>query len=155
MNTFLWFDTEALDAAEFYCGLFPDAQITNIDYYQADAQLAKDSVLTVSFELFGSRFTALNGGPGKAHTDAISFQVFCETQEEVDHLWGGLTADGGEESWCGWCRDKWGVAWQIIPNRLGQLLSDPDPERSARALQAMRTMRKIDIEGLTNAVELA
>ncbi len=155
MNTFLWFDTEALDAAEFYCGLFPGAQITNIDYYQADAQLAKDSVLTVSFELFGSRFTALNGGPGKAHTDSISFQVFCDTQEEVDHLWNGLTADGGEESWCGWCRDRWGVAWQIIPNRLGQLLSDPDPERSARAFQAMRTMRKIDIEGLTNAVELA
>ena len=155
MNTFLWFDTEALEAAEFYCGLFPGAQITNIDYYQADAQLAKDSVLTVSFELFGSRFTALNGGPGKAHTDSISFQVFCDTQEEVDHLWNGLTADGGEESWCGWCRDRWGVAWQIIPNRLGQLLSDPDPERSARAFQAMRTMRKIDIEGLTNAVELA
>ena len=155
MNTFLWFNTEALEAAEFYCSLFPGAEITNVDYYQADAQLAAQSVLTVSFNLFGSKFVALNGGPGKDHNDSVSFQVFCDTQEEVDFLWNGLIADGGKESWCGWCSDKWGIAWQIIPHRLGQLLSDPDGERSVRAFQAMRTMQKIDIQGLEDAVNLA
>ena len=155
MTTFLWFDTEAHDAATYYCSLFPDARITNIDYYPSDAQLTQGNVLTVNFELFGQSFTALNAGPGKPHSDAISFQIFCDTQEEVDQLWYGLIADGGAESMCGWCRDRWGVAWQIIPRRLGELLSDSDSKRSGAAFAAMRTMHKIDIAGLNSAVESA
>lgn len=149
LTTFLWFDTEALDAAQFYVATFPGSSLGHVDYYPADAQRPAGSVLTVAFELFGQSFCALNGGPDFSHSAAVSFQVFCDTQEEIDRLWAALTRDGGAESRCGWCHDRWGVHWQVIPRQLGTLLGHADPEVSQRAFANMMTMGKIDIAGLS------
>jgi predicted 3-demethylubiquinone-9 3-methyltransferase (glyoxalase superfamily) len=148
LTTFLWFDTQALDAAQFYVNTFPGSSLGHVEYFQADAQQPHGSVLTVSFELFGQPFTALNGGPQFTHSEAVSFQVFCDTQDEVDQLWTTLTSDGGEEGRCGWCKDRFGVSWQVIPHALGRKLSDPDLEVSQRAFQAMMSMGKIVIADL-------
>ena len=148
VTTCLWFDGQAEDAVEFYVATFPGSTIVSTSYYPTDAQRPEGSVLTVEFELFGRPFLALNGGPQYAHSHAISFQVFCDTQEEVDRLWDALVSNGGEESLCGWCSDRFGVSWQIIPRRLPQLLSSADAEVARLATERMLTMRKIVIADL-------
>lgn len=148
LTTFLWFDTEALEAAEFYVNLFPQSRLGNISYYQADAQRPEGSVLTVEFELFGQPFAGLNGGPHFPHTEAVSFQVACETQDDVDRIWDALIADGGSESMCGWCKDRWGVSWQIIPTALTSALQGKDDYDSKYAFEAMMKMKKIIISDL-------
>ncbi|MGI9197692.1 MAG: VOC family protein [Candidatus Nanopelagicales bacterium] len=150
-TTCLWFSDEAQEAADFYVGLFPGSRVLSTSYYPADAQRPAGSVLTVEFELFGQPFLALNGGPVYSHSPAISFQVFCETQEEIDRVWDALVSDGGEESRCGWCSDRFGVSWQVIPRRLTQLLSSPDPGVAGRATEAMMGMSKIVIADLEGA----
>ncbi len=146
ITPFLWFDTEAEDAARFYVTLFDDAEVTDV------RRMPDGSVLGVSFRIEGQEVQALNGGPSHALTEAFSFFVRCEDQAEVDRLWDALTADGGEESRCGWLVDRFGLSWQIIPDRLPELLGDPDPDRARRAMEAMLTMGKIDIATLEAAV---
>lgn len=148
ITTYLWFDNDALDAANFYVGLFPNSRLGEISYYQADAQRPAGSVLTVEFELFGRSFAALNGGPQFPHSEAVSFQVECDTQEDVDRLWNELVANGGSESMCGWCKDRWGVSWQIIPSVLGRALRGLDGYDSTFAFKAMMQMSKIVIADL-------
>ena len=148
----LWFDGQGEDAAEFYVGLFPDSRITDVARYGAAGPGPEGSVLTVSFELNGSPFLALNGGPEYRFSEAISFQVFCDSQAEVDRYWAELGA-GGEHGPCGWLKDRFGVSWQIVPNRLVELLADRDRERSARVMQAMMQMGKIEIAELERAAE--
>ena len=126
LTTYLWFDTEALDAANFYVSLFPNSRLGEISYYQADAQRPEGSVLTVEFELLGRPFAALNGGPEFPHSEAVSFQVACETQDDVDQIWDAIVNNGGEASECGWCKDRWGVSWQIIPTALTRALNGLD-----------------------------
>jgi predicted 3-demethylubiquinone-9 3-methyltransferase (glyoxalase superfamily) len=148
----LWFDTQAEEAAEFYCSVFPNSTITSISHYGQDGPRA-GTVLTVEFDLDGNKFLGLNGGPEFTFNEAVSFLVPCADQEEVDHYWNAFTADGGQESQCGWCKDKYGVSWQIVPNRLGELLADPDPGRSSRAMQAMLQMQKLDVAALERAAQ--
>ena len=148
ITPFLWFDDEAEDAANFYVSLFEDSEVTNVTPGPAG------QAQWVGFTLAGQEFMALNGGPQNSFTEAVSFFVRCKDQGEVDRLWTQLT-DGGEESQCGWLKDRFGLSWQIIPDRLGELLGDPDPGRSQRAMQAMLQMRKIDVQGLEDAANAA
>lgn len=148
ITTYLWFDTEALDAARFYVDLFPGSRIGEISYYQADAQRPAGSVLTVEFELFGRPFAALNGGPEFPHSEAVSFQVHCETQADVDRIWDAIVQSGGTESMCGWCKDRWGVNWQVIPVELDRALKGLDGYDSGYAFKAMMSMRKIVVADL-------
>jgi len=148
LTTFLSFDTEALEAARFYVDLFPNSRLGEISYYQADAQRPAGSVLTVEFELFGMPFAALNGGPQFPHTEAVSFQVACATQDEVDRIWNAIVSNGGSESMCGWCKDRWGVSWQVIPTALTRALKGLDGYDSAFAFQAMMKMSKIVVADL-------
>ena len=148
----LWFDTEAEEAALFYTSVFKDSRILEVSRYGEDMHKPAGTVLTVEFELKGQRFTALNAGPDRGFNESISFQVSCAGQEEVDHYWSRLTEDG-EESQCSWLKDRYGVSWQIVPTRLPELLTDPDPERAHRAMQAMMGMRKIDIAALERAAD--
>jgi predicted 3-demethylubiquinone-9 3-methyltransferase (glyoxalase superfamily) len=151
ISPFLWFDTQAEEAANFYVSLFDDAAVTDVSRYPEGAPgLPAGQVMSVTFRLAGQEFMALNAGPEFKFTEAISLYVHCEDQDEVDRLWKALT-DGGEESQCGWLKDRWGLSWQIIPDRLGELLGDPDPGRSQRAMQAMLQMQKIDIQALESA----
>jgi predicted 3-demethylubiquinone-9 3-methyltransferase (glyoxalase superfamily) len=147
----LWFDTQAEEAANLYVSLFEDAEVTRVE--RLDGTPSGDDVALVFFRLAGHEFMAINGGPQFPFTEAVSFSVRCEDQAEVDRLWAALTADGGEESMCGWLKDRFGLSWQINPTRLGELLSDPDPERAQRAMQAMLQMRKIDIAALERAAD--
>ena len=149
----LWFDTEAEEAAEYYVSLFGDSKIIDISRYGEAGPRPAGTVLTVSFQLEGVEFTALNGGPNFTFNEAVSFQVSCESQDEVDRLWNKLTADGGQEGQCGWLKDKFGLSWQIIPDGMSELLSDPDPGRSQRAMQAMLQMQKIDIDAVRKAAD--
>jgi len=151
LTTYLWFDTEALDAANFYVNLFPNSRLGEISYYQADAQRPEGSVLTVEFELFGRPFAALNGGPEFPHSEAVSFQVACETQDDVDQIWDAIVNSGGEASECGWCKDRWGVSWQIIPTALTRALNGLDGYDSKYAFEAMMRMSKIVIAELRPA----
>ena len=146
----LWFDTEAEDAAGFYTSIFKNSGITDIARYGEGGPRPAGLVMTVEFELDGQKFVALNAGPEFKFNEAISFQVSCGDQGEVDGFWSALT-EGGEESQCGWLKDRYGVSWQIIPTRLPELLSDPDPERSQRAMSAMMEMKKIDIAAVERA----
>ncbi|MDQ3980342.1 MAG: VOC family protein [Actinomycetota bacterium] len=150
----LWFDTQAEEAANFYTSVFKNSKILEVSRYGEGAPRPAGMVMTVSFELDGQRFTALNGGPEFTFSEAVSFQVNCETQEEVDEYWTKLT-EGGEESQCGWLKDRYGLSWQIIPNRLMELLNDPDPARCQRVMQAMLQMRKIDVPTLEQAAAAA
>jgi len=152
ITPFLWYDSEAEEAATLYTSLFPNSTILAVNRYGAAGPGPEGSVMTVSFELDGQRLVALNGGPAHPFTEAVSFVVDCTTQEEVDRYWNALT-DGGEESMCGWLRDRFGLSWQIVPSRLLELLADPDPEKSQRVMQAMLQMRKIDIAGLEAAAQ--
>ena len=151
LTTYLWFDTEALEAAEFYVNLFPSSRLGEISYYQSDAQRPKGSVLTVEFELFGRPFAGLNGGPEFPHSEAVSFQVSCETQDDVDRIWNALVGSGGAESQCGWCKDRWGISWQIIPVALSRALQGLDGYDSEYAFQAMMKMSKIIVADLKPA----
>jgi predicted 3-demethylubiquinone-9 3-methyltransferase (glyoxalase superfamily) len=151
LTTYLWFDTEALDAANFYVSLFPNSRLGEISYYQADAQRPEGSVLTVEFELLGRPFAALNGGPEFPHSEAVSFQVACETQDDVDQIWDAIVNNGGEASECGWCKDRWGVSWQIIPTALTRALNGLDGYDSKYAFEAMMRMSKIVIAELRPA----
>jgi len=147
--TFLWFDTEALEAAQFYVGLFPGSRLGDVSYYQADAQQPEGSVLTVEFELFGRPFAALNGGPHFPHSEAVSFQVVCDTQEDVDRIWDAIVGNGGSESMCGWCKDRWGVSWQVIPTALTRALQGLDGYDSKYAFEAMMKMSRIIVADLS------
>lgn len=147
--TFLWFDTEGLDAAKFYVDLFPGSRLGNISYYQADAQRPEGSVLTVEFELFNRPFAALNGGPIFPHSEAVSFQVMCDTQDDVDRIWNAIVDNGGSESQCGWCKDRWGVSWQVIPAALPKALQGLDGYDGKYAFEAMMKMSKIIVADLS------
>jgi len=146
----LWFDTEGEQAAEFYTSVFERSRILHVARYGEAGPRAAGSVMTVPFELDGQRFTALNGGPDFKFNEAISFQVECQSQEEVDHYWSRLS-EGGEEGPCGWLKDRYGVSWQIIPVRLTELINDTDEETSQRVMRAMLQMRKIEIAALEDA----
>jgi predicted 3-demethylubiquinone-9 3-methyltransferase (glyoxalase superfamily) len=146
----LWFDTEGEEAAEFYTSVFPNSKIGEISRYGSAGPRPEGTVMTVSFELDGQEFVALNGGPDFTFNEAVSFQVACEDQDEVDSYWSAL-AEGGEEGPCGWLKDKFGLSWQIIPKRLPELLGDPDPERAQRVMAAMLTMKKIEVDKLERA----
>jgi predicted 3-demethylubiquinone-9 3-methyltransferase (glyoxalase superfamily) len=149
----LWFDTEAEEAAEFYVSLFADSKILDVTRYGEAGPREPGMVLTVSFVLEGQEYTALNGGPEFPFTEAVSFAVDCEDQEEVDRLWSRLLEGGGVESQCGWLKDRFGLSWQIIPRALPRLLNDPDPERAQRAMAAMLQMGKIDVAALEKAAD--
>jgi predicted 3-demethylubiquinone-9 3-methyltransferase (glyoxalase superfamily) len=146
----LWFDTQAEEAAAFYTSIFKNSHILYITRYGEAGPGPQGSVMTVTFELDGHQFVALNGGPQFTFNEAISFQVSCKTQDEVDEFWAKLS-EGGEQSQCGWLRDRYGVSWQIVPTRLIELIDDPDPEKSQRVMRAMLGMRKIDIAALEQA----
>jgi predicted 3-demethylubiquinone-9 3-methyltransferase (glyoxalase superfamily) len=150
---FLWFDNQAEEAVNFYMGIFKNSKIKNIVKYGEAGPGPNGNVMTVSFELEGQEFTALNGGPQFKFTEAISFYVKCNSQDEVDYYWDKLTKDG-EEQPCGWLKDKFGVSWQIVPTLLIEMLNDPDPEKSKRVTEAMLKMMKIDIKDLKRAYEL-
>src|SRR3712207_457888 len=150
----LWFESEALEAAEFYTSIFPESSIVRVQRTPADTPGPKaGSVLIVLFKLAGQDYQALNGGPHDKFNDAISMSVSCEDQAEVDRLWSALTADGGKPVQCGWLKDKYGLSWQIVPKRLPELLGQPDREKSKRVMQAMLKMQKIEIAGLEAAAE--
>jgi predicted 3-demethylubiquinone-9 3-methyltransferase (glyoxalase superfamily) len=146
----LWFDTEGEDAAKFYASIFPSSRIVETAHYGAAGPRPEGTVMTVEFELDGQRFIALNGGPQFKFNEAISFQVNCESQEEVDDYWSKLS-EGGEGGPCGWLKDKFGVSWQIVPTALPQLLTDPDREKAQRVMAAMLKMGKIEIPELERA----
>jgi predicted 3-demethylubiquinone-9 3-methyltransferase (glyoxalase superfamily) len=148
----LWFDDQGQEAAEFYTSIFPGSRITNVSYYGEAGPRPAGTVMTVDFELNGQELMALNGGPEFTFSEAISFQVMCESQEEVDDYWSKLSA-GGEEGPCGWLKDRFGLSWQIVPTRLTELLSDPDPDRAQRVMAAMLQMKKIEVPELEAAAE--
>ena len=150
ISPFLWFDHQAEEAARFYASIFKNSKIGTMTHYGEAGPGPKGSVMTVPFELDGQKFTALNGGPHFKFTEAISFVVNCETQEEVDHFWAKLS-EGGQEVQCGWLKDKFGLSWQIVPTVLIKMLQDKDPERSQRVMKAMLQMIKLDIAGLEKA----
>ena len=150
----LWFDTEGEDAAQFYTSIFPNSRIVEVARYGSAGPRPEGTVMTVTFELDGQQFIALNGGPNFTFNEAISFEVDCETQEEVDGFWDALT-DGGEEGPCGWLKDRYGVSWQSVPKILSELIGDPDRERSQRVMAAMLKMGKIEIAELERAAAAA
>ena len=157
--TNLWFDSQAEEAAKLYISLFPNSQIDAIAYYPEAAieQSGKPagSVLTVDFTLDGQRYTGLNGGPLFPFTEAISLLINCETQEEVDHYWNGLLANGGTESQCGWLKDKFGVSWQVVPTILGTLMSDPDQKKVEAVAAVMMKSIKLNVDELQKAYDAA
>ncbi|HEX8880261.1 MAG TPA: VOC family protein [Candidatus Acidoferrum sp.] len=152
ISPFLWFDTQAEEAANLYVSIFNNSKIVNINRYGEAGPAPKASVMSVVFQLDGQEFMALNGGPLFKFTEAISLLVNCKTQEEVDTYWAKLS-EGGQESRCGWLKDKYGLSWQIIPTLLGEMLSDPDPQKSKRVMEAMLKMKKIDIGELKRAYD--
>lgn len=157
ITPFLWFDTQAEEAANFYVSVFPHSRINAVSRYNPDAPQPPGPprpaglAMTVGFELDGVHFTALNAGPHFKFSEAISFVIHCASQEEVDHYWSALTADGGQESQCGWLKDKYGLSWQVVPQRFLELMADPDPARVGRVMGAMMQMQKLDIATLERA----
>jgi predicted 3-demethylubiquinone-9 3-methyltransferase (glyoxalase superfamily) len=146
----LWFDTAAEEAAVFYTSLFKNSKVLDVSRYGEAGPMPAGTVMTVLFELDGQEFVALNGGPEFTFNEAVSFQISCETQAEVDEFWSSLS-EGGEEGPCGWLKDKYGLSWQVVPTVLVELLSDPDKQKSQRVMKAMLEMRKIDIAALQKA----
>lgn len=146
----LWFDTEGEPAAELYTRVFPNSAITDVTRYGPAGPREEGTVMTVAFSLDGQDYVALNGGPDLHFSEAISFQIDCASQEEVDHYWESLS-EGGEEGPCGWLKDRFGLSWQVVPRRLTELLADPDPDRAQRAMQAMLQMKRIDVAELERA----
>jgi predicted 3-demethylubiquinone-9 3-methyltransferase (glyoxalase superfamily) len=150
----LWFDGQALEAAEFYASIFPDSRIDKVERSAADNPSGKkDDVITVSFSLFGRSYLALNGGPEFKFSEAISLSIDCSDQAEVDRYWAALLADGGEESVCGWLKDRFGLSWQVIPRQLPELMASPDRAAAERVMQAMLKMVKIDVAELEAAYD--
>lgn len=147
ITPFLWFDDQAEEAMNFYVSIFKNSKVLGVN------PGPNGKAMSVTFELEGQEFMALNAGPQFKFNEAISFFVDCKTQEEVDELWNKLTSDGGEESMCGWLKDKYGLSWQIIPSALGKMLGDKDPEKAARVMQAMLQMQKIDVKTLQEAYD--
>ena len=150
----LWFDTEGEEAAKFYTSVFPNSRILEVQRYGSAGPRPEGTVMVVSFELDGTKFVALNGGPEFKFNEAISFQIICESQDEVDHYWSKLT-EGGEEGPCGWAKDKFGLSWQVVPQRLFELINDSDQNKSQRAMARMLEMKKIDIDELERAAAAA
>jgi len=148
----LWFDTEAEEAAAFYLSVFPNSRIRKVSHYGDGGPRPAGMVMTVEFELDGQRFVGINGGPEFTFDEAVSFQISCEDQDEVDHYWDRLS-DGGEEGPCGWLKDRFGLSWQVVPTAFEELLADPDPARAQRATQAMFSMTKLDIAALRSAAD--
>jgi predicted 3-demethylubiquinone-9 3-methyltransferase (glyoxalase superfamily) len=148
----LWFDTEAEEAARFYVGIFENSRIVNVTHYTEAGPRDAGMVMTVEFELDGQRFIGINGGPEFTFDEAVSFAIECETQEEVDDYWAKLT-EGGEESQCGWLKDRYGLSWQVVPTGMEELFADPDKGRAERAMKAMLGMRKLDIAALRSAAD--
>jgi predicted 3-demethylubiquinone-9 3-methyltransferase (glyoxalase superfamily) len=146
ITPFLWFDTQAEEAMNFYASIFKRSKVISVNR-------AQGRVISVEFELEGQRFMALNAGPQFTFNEAVSFFVGCETQQEIDELWAKLTADGGSPGRCGWLKDRFGLSWQIIPNALGEMLSDKDPAKAKRAMDAMLQMNKLDVSKLQRAFE--
>jgi len=150
ITPFLWFDDQAEEAAQFYTSIFKNSKILNVSRYGEAGPGQKGSVMVVSFQLEGQQFTALNGGPRFKFSEAFSFVVNCENQQEIDHYWTKLTSNGGQESQCGWLKDKFGFSWQIVPTALGKLMSG-DPQKANRVMQALLQMKKLDIATLEEA----
>jgi predicted 3-demethylubiquinone-9 3-methyltransferase (glyoxalase superfamily) len=150
ITPFLWFDTQAEEAARFYTSVFPNSKLGKISHYGEAGPGVPGSVMTVEFELDGQEFTALNGGPEFTFTEAVSFQVSCDSQDEVDHYWAALSECGAEGP-CGWLKDRYGLSWQIVPTALPRLLKDADREKAQRVMAAMLRMRKIDVAELERA----
>ena len=153
ITPFLWFDSEAEQAAEYYVSLFPNSSITSVSRYPEGGPRPAGEAFGVEFVLDGTEFRALNAGPGHPFTDAISLFISVETQEEVDRLWDALIADGGAPSRCGWLTDRWGLSWQVVPTVLGEVLTGADQVGASRAMQAMMTMDKLDIAALRAAYD--
>ncbi len=149
----LWFDTEGEEAAAFYCSVFPNSRVVSTARYTEAGPGVPGAVMTVEYELDGQRFVNINGGPEFTFSPAVSFQITCGTQDEVDRYWDALTADGGEEVQCGWLTDRYGVSWQVVPDGMDDLFSDPDPERARRAMEAMFAMKKLDKAALLRAAD--
>jgi predicted 3-demethylubiquinone-9 3-methyltransferase (glyoxalase superfamily) len=149
----LWFDRNGLEAAEFYVSVFPNSKIKNISYFGEAGPREAGLVLTVDFELDGQEYTAINGGPEFTFDEAVSLLINCRDQDEVDHYWDRLRADGGQEGPCGWVKDKYGLSWQVVPEEMADLMSDPDKERSNRAMKAMLGMQKLDLAALKAAAD--
>ena len=149
----LWFDTQSIEAAEFYVSVFPNSKITNVSYYGEAGPREAGTVLTVDFELDGQPYTAINGGPQFTFDEAISLQISCADQAEIDYYWSKLT-EGGEEGPCGWLKDRYGLSWQVVPaGVMRELMNDPDKARSARAMQAVLGMRKLDVAEIHAAAD--
>jgi predicted 3-demethylubiquinone-9 3-methyltransferase (glyoxalase superfamily) len=148
----LWFDTEAEEAAGFYTSVFENSRVVNVTRYTEAGPRPAGMVMTVEFELDGQRFVAINGGPEFQFDEAVSFEIDCETQDEIDYYWERLS-EGGSEGPCGWLKDKYGLSWQVVPTGMEELFADPDPERARRAMQAMLGMRKLDIAALRGAAD--
>lgn len=153
ITPFLWFNNQAEQAMLFYTSIFKNSKVGTVTRYGEDAPAPTGSVMSVTFELDGQDFMALNGGPAFSFTPAVSFFVNCETQEEIDYYWYKLSAEGGSESQCGWLQDKFGLSWQVVPATLGQMLNDADPLKGQRVMQAMMQMRKLDLAVLKAAYE--
>jgi len=153
ITPFLWFNSEAEEAAKFYVSLFDDSKILSVARYGESGPGPKGTVMTVEFQLAGQKFIALNGGPQFKFTEAISFVINCGNQDEVDRFWSKLTTGGGIEQPCGWARDKFGLSWQVVPTILDKLLTDPNPAKAKLAMEAMLKMKKIDIKKLQDAVK--
>ncbi len=151
----LWFDSDAETAAKFYISIFPNSSIGEISYYGKEGfefhGKPEGSVMSVNFQLDGTRFMGLNGGPLFKFNESVSFMISCDSQDEIDHYWNSLISEGGEESYCGWLKDKFGVSWQVIPTELDEMMSDPDKERVKRATNAFLQMRKFDLKLLRDA----
>ena len=151
--TFLWYDGAAEEAATFYAATFPDSRVDAVHRAPGDYPAGQQGqVLTVEFTVCGMAFVAMNGGTGHPHSDAVSFQIYTDDQAETDRLWDAVVGNGGSENACGWCKDKWGVSWQITPRGLMKAISSPDPAAAKRAFQAMMTMRKIDVAAIERAM---
>jgi predicted 3-demethylubiquinone-9 3-methyltransferase (glyoxalase superfamily) len=148
----LWFDTEAEEAADFYTSVFKNSRIVNVAHYTEGAPREAGMVMTVEFELDGQRFVGINGGDQFKFDEAVSFQISCEDQDEVDYYWEKLS-EGGDEGPCGWLKDRFGLSWQVVPTGMDELFADPDPERATRAMKAMLEMRKLDIAALRSAAD--
>jgi predicted 3-demethylubiquinone-9 3-methyltransferase (glyoxalase superfamily) len=151
VSPFLWFDSNAEEASNFYVSIFKNSKVLKVSRYGEGGPGPAGSVMIVNFQIEGQEFIALNGGPHFKFTEAISFSINCETQEEVDYYWNRLIAGGGQESQCGWLKDKFGLSWQVVPTILGELLADKDAKKGQRVMQAMLKMKKIDIPELKRA----
>jgi predicted 3-demethylubiquinone-9 3-methyltransferase (glyoxalase superfamily) len=148
-----WFNNNAVEAAEYYCSIFDNSRVVSKAHYTEDGPGTAGEVMVVEWELDGQRFVGINGGPEFTFSEAISMQVNCDTQEEIDYYWDKFVGDGGEEGPCGWCKDKFGLSWQVTPKGMDELFSDPDKSKANRAMQAMLTMKKLDIAALQAAAE--